>query len=135
MSKDLPLWYALAFFGPMLAAAFATPVAVRFAHRFDILDHPSGVRFHTTATPYLGGVALAIGLIAGAAVVSHSSIQLTVILVAYVGILDFGPRVSAPGGLVTQVVAQKIVALSAALIIVYQSYEADRALAAAPRTM
>ena len=57
------------------------------------------------------------------------------ILVAYVGILDFGPRVSAPGGLVTQVVAQKIVALSAALIIVYQSYEADRALAAAPRTM
>ena len=60
---------------------------------------------------------------------------LTVILVAYVGILDFGPRVSAPGGLVTQVVAQKIVALSAALIIVYQSYEADRALAAAPRTM
>lgn len=56
---------------------------------------------------------------------------LTVILAAYVGILDWGPRVSAPGGLVTQVVAQKIVALSAALFIVYQSYEADRALAAA----
>ena len=59
---------------------------------------------------------------------------LTVILVAYVGILDFGPRVSAPGGLVTQVVAQKIVTLSAVLIIVYQSYEADRALDAAPRS-
>ncbi|HSQ32019.1 MAG TPA: hypothetical protein VLN49_19315 [Gemmatimonadaceae bacterium] len=60
---------------------------------------------------------------------------LTVILAAYVGILDWGPRVSAPGGLVTQVVAQKIVALSAALIIVYQCLEADRALAiAGPRT-
>lgn len=56
---------------------------------------------------------------------------LTVILAAYVGILDWGPRVSAPGGLVTQVVAQKIVSLSAALIIVYQSLEADRAVAAA----
>lgn len=55
---------------------------------------------------------------------------LTVILAAYVGILDWGPRVSAPGGLVTQVIAQKIVALSAALILVYQSLEADRALAA-----
>ncbi len=59
---------------------------------------------------------------------------LTVILAAYVGILDWGPRVSAPGGLVTQVVAQKIVSLSAALIVVYQSYQADRALGAAGRT-
>lgn len=60
---------------------------------------------------------------------------LTVILVAYVGILDWGPRVSASGGLVTQVVAQKIVAVSAVLFIVYQTYEADRARAAASRTL
>ncbi len=58
----------------------------------------------------------------------------TVALVAYVGVLDFGPRVSAPGGLVTQVVAQKLVVVIAVLTIVYQSYQADasRAPAAMP---
>ena len=58
----------------------------------------------------------------------------TIALAAYVGVLDFGPRVSAPGGLVTQVVAQKLVAIVAVLTIVYQSYQADasRAPAAMP---
>jgi hypothetical membrane protein len=58
----------------------------------------------------------------------------TVALAAYVGVLDFGPRVSAPGGLVTQVVAQKLVTIVAVLTIVYQSYQADasRAPAAMP---
>ena len=51
---------------------------------------------------------------------------LTVILAAYVVILDWGPSTLTPTGLVVQVVAQKVVAVSAVLLIVFQTYVADR---------
>ena len=55
---------------------------------------------------------------------------LTVMLAGYVWVLDFGPRVSAPGGLVTQVTAQKIIAISAILSFVYLSVVAERRMVA-----
>jgi hypothetical membrane protein len=55
-------------------------------------------------------------------------IGLTAILAAYVWILDWGPSTRTPTGLVVQVVAQKVVAISAVLLIVFQTYEADREL-------
>ena len=60
---------------------------------------------------------------------------LTVMLAAYVGVLDvFGPRVSEPGGLVTQVTAQKIIAITAILTFVYLSVVAERRMVAAVST-
>lgn len=59
---------------------------------------------------------------------------LTVMLAGYVWVLDFGPRVSAPGGLVTQVAAQKIIAITAILTFVYLSFAAERRLVAAVGT-
>ena len=56
---------------------------------------------------------------------------LTVMLAGYVWVLDFGPRVSAPGGLVTQVTAQKIIAITAILSFVYLSIVAERRMVAA----
>ncbi len=56
---------------------------------------------------------------------------LTVMLAGYVWVLDFGPRVSAPGGLVTQVTAQKIIAITVVATFVYLSLEAERRLVAA----
>jgi len=56
---------------------------------------------------------------------------LTVMLGGYVWVLDFGPRVSAPGGLVTQVTAQKIIAITATLTFVYLSAVAERRMVAA----
>jgi len=55
---------------------------------------------------------------------------LTVMLAGYVWVMDFGPRVSAPGGLVTQVTAQKIIAITATLTFVYLSVIAERRLVA-----
>ena len=55
---------------------------------------------------------------------------LTVMLAGYVWVLDFGPRVSAPGGLVTQVTAQKIIAITAILSFVYLSIAAERRVVA-----
>jgi hypothetical membrane protein len=53
-------------------------------------------------------------------------VALTIVLAAYVVMLDFGPSTRTPSGLVAQVVAQKIVTVAAVLGIVFQSYEADR---------
>jgi hypothetical protein len=53
---------------------------------------------------------------------------LTVILAAYVVILDWGPSTRTPSGLVVQVVAQKVVTVAAVLLIVFQTYVADRGL-------
>lgn len=55
---------------------------------------------------------------------------LTLALAVYVYILDFGPRVSAPGGLVTQVSAQKAVTITIIVVFVYLSVQAERALRA-----
>jgi hypothetical protein len=59
---------------------------------------------------------------------------LTVMLAGYVWVLDFGPRVSAPGGLVTQVAAQKIISITAVLAFVYLSVLAERRIVAAVGT-
>lgn len=60
MSK-LPLW---AYGGVMLASLFLslalTPLALRLALRFDILDHPGPAKFHREAVPYLGGAAIVV---------------------------------------------------------------------------
>lgn len=58
--------------------------------------------------------------------VTFAWVTMLVLLVAYVLVLDFGPRASTPNGLVVQVTAQKIVAVGAVLLLVYQSYQAER---------
>lgn len=56
-----------------LVAFLATPMTGRLALRFGILDHPSqdpgGHKRHSAPTPYLGGIALFLGLIAGSLLV------------------------------------------------------------------
>ena len=59
---------------------------------------------------------------------------LTVMLAGYVWVLDFGPRVSAPGGLVTQVTAQKIISITVVATFVYLSLAAERRAVAVVRT-
>jgi hypothetical protein len=55
---------------------------------------------------------------------------LTMMLIAYVAVLSWGPALSTPGGLRFQVAAQKIVSIGAVGIFVYLSIEADRFMAA-----
>ncbi len=74
------LRYALAFFVPLVVALLLTPVAGRLAHRLGILDHPSEHKFHRDPTPYLGGVALAAGLVAIGFLTPGASAQIFVIL-------------------------------------------------------
>ncbi len=63
------------------------------AHRLGVLDQPAGNKFHQQATPYLGGLAVAIGLVlVGGVAAGASGELLTVVLgglaISIVGLLD-----------------------------------------------
>jgi UDP-GlcNAc:undecaprenyl-phosphate GlcNAc-1-phosphate transferase len=70
-----PVRYALAFLIPLVVTVTLTPVAGRIARRAGILDHPTGQKFHREATPYLGGLALAVGLVVVGAATAGASAQ------------------------------------------------------------
>lgn len=56
-----------AFLGASLTTGACTPAVARLARRLGVVDHPGGRRAHARPTPRLGGVALALGLLVGAA--------------------------------------------------------------------
>src|SRR5438034_2618476 len=102
--------YLLAFGVPLLGAVLLTPLVGRIARRTGMLDPPHAGRFHSTATPYLGGLAIAGGLLLVSVLVSNAREQLVAILlcalvVTVLGLIDdlrsVGPvvKVSVEAGL------------------------------------
>lgn len=55
-----------AFVGAAVVTGAATPLVARLATRLGVVDQPGGRRVHDRATPRLGGVAVALGLLVGA---------------------------------------------------------------------
>ena len=54
------VWFALAFSTALGLSLFITPLTIRVASKFGIVDKPDGrLKKHETATPYLGGLAVA----------------------------------------------------------------------------
>ena len=87
------LRYSLAFLVPLVGTLLLTPLAGKLAHRWDVLDHPGGHKTHPSATPYLGGMAVAGGLIVIGLITAGTNGQLLVVLagalvLAIVGLLD-----------------------------------------------
>lgn len=72
--------YLLAFAVPLVVVLVVTPVAGRLARRLGILDHPSEQKFHHDPTPYLGGAAVAAGLVAIGFLTTGTSAQVFVLL-------------------------------------------------------
>jgi UDP-GlcNAc:undecaprenyl-phosphate GlcNAc-1-phosphate transferase len=62
-----------AMFVPWLLAVGITPLVIRFAHATGILDRPRGRKQHPEPVPLLGGVALALAMVIGLAVVAPLS--------------------------------------------------------------
>ncbi len=50
------------------------------------------------------------------------------VLLGYLCLIGWGPPIETPTGLVVQVIAQKVVAVTAVAIVVYQGYQAERLL-------
>ena len=90
---DPAIRYGAAFLVPLVAALVLTPLAGKLARRLGVMDDPGGHKTHGESTPYLGGVAVAIGMLAVAAVAGGASGQLLTILIAatvlgFLGLID-----------------------------------------------
>ena len=79
MSVAAPGLYLGALVGSFLLALLLTPVAAWLAIRFEIVDRPADNKFHSEATPYLGGIALAGGLIVASLATGGLSGQVLII--------------------------------------------------------
>jgi UDP-GlcNAc:undecaprenyl-phosphate GlcNAc-1-phosphate transferase len=110
--ETVPAWlrYLIAFLIPLVATLILTPMAGRLAGRFDIMDRPGAHKTHLGATPYLGGVAVAGGLLLVGWLSAGASGQLFVavggaLVLGFVGLLDDVQPVSPWIRLAYQVVA------------------------------
>jgi UDP-GlcNAc:undecaprenyl-phosphate GlcNAc-1-phosphate transferase len=85
------LRYGLAFILPLVGTVLLVPLAGKLARRFNVMDRPGGHKTHGEATPYLGGVALALGLVAIAAVTGGADGKLLTVVScgAVLGVVGF----------------------------------------------
>ena len=77
--SNAPL-YVVAFMLPLIATWVVVPSVVRLAIRVGMVDHPKKDRFHTDPTPYLGGLAVAVGLALIGAVAASAQRELLIIV-------------------------------------------------------
>jgi UDP-GlcNAc:undecaprenyl-phosphate/decaprenyl-phosphate GlcNAc-1-phosphate transferase len=83
---SLPLAFVMA----LGASAIATPGAIAIARRTAFYDHPTGYKRHVAPTPYLGGMAVIVGLLGGSWAVGTELGDLWVILAAALVLLVVG---------------------------------------------
>lgn len=58
--------YVWIFLAAVMISVLLTPMARRLALRYDVLDRPTGSKQHTSAMPYLGGLALVLAVLGAA---------------------------------------------------------------------
>jgi UDP-GlcNAc:undecaprenyl-phosphate/decaprenyl-phosphate GlcNAc-1-phosphate transferase len=81
---------AAAFAIAAIATYVVTPVAIAVALRTRFFDHPAGYKGHKRPTPYLGGTAIIIGILAAVLLVRGSGSTHLVIIVGAVAIWAMG---------------------------------------------
>lgn len=84
------LRYALAFGVTLVATLVLTPLAAGLANRVGIVDRPRFDRLHRTATPYLGGVAIAAALAIAAVTAATTSAASWQVVAILAGALALG---------------------------------------------
>jgi UDP-GlcNAc:undecaprenyl-phosphate GlcNAc-1-phosphate transferase len=88
MSPELKA--AAAFAIAALVTYLATPLCIRVAMRTGFLDMPKGYKGHRRATPYLGGTAIVLGILAAVMALDGGAQAHPVIIVCAVGIWVMG---------------------------------------------
>ena len=82
--------YGAAFLVPLASVLLLTPLAARLATRLGVIDLPGGHKTHLEATPYLGGAAVAVGLIVVGFVVGSTTRQIVIIAGCGLGVFGLG---------------------------------------------
>ncbi len=78
-------------FGVALALALiATPAAIRIARRIDFLDRPRGYKQHLADTPYLGGAAVMLAVLAALVPFARELDGLAALIACALGLLALG---------------------------------------------
>ncbi len=80
--------YGAAFLLPLAATLVLTPAAAGLARRLGVMDRPGPHKRHVEPTPYLGGAALALGLVVAGLVLGSTARQAT--WIAACGLVVFG---------------------------------------------
>jgi UDP-GlcNAc:undecaprenyl-phosphate GlcNAc-1-phosphate transferase len=88
--------------GALFAALVATPLAMDLARRTGIVDHPGPLKVHTAAVPYLGGLAVLVGLSVVVAGV-HPMLLVPLVLATALGALDDARNVPAVARLIGEI--------------------------------
>lgn len=88
MSLELKALVAVAVAG--VVVALVTPAMARLAPRIGLLDRPGGYKQHERPTPYLGGIAILLGVAAAALVVEGVVTPLPVVLLAAAALCAVG---------------------------------------------
>ncbi len=132
-STVLALLYGAAFCVPFVATLGFTPIAGRVARRLGILDVPQQNKFHRQATPYLGGVAVAVGVVLVGAVAGSARGQLLTVLlcglaVAVVGLVDDWRTVRPEMKLVVEIAAGLALWFVGIRASIFGVYELDLAM-------
>ena len=82
--------YGAAFLLPLAGTLLFTPVAAVLARRMGVLDRPNERKAHVEATPYLGGVAVVVGLVVAGIVIGSTARQAAVIAACAMAIFLLG---------------------------------------------
>jgi UDP-GlcNAc:undecaprenyl-phosphate GlcNAc-1-phosphate transferase len=90
---DHVVLYGAAFLVPLAVTLVLTPLAAAIARRLGVLDRPGERKVHVEATPYLGGLAVALGLVVAGVLIGSTARQAAVIagcmvVVFLVGLVD-----------------------------------------------
>lgn len=102
---------AIAFFTSLTL----TPPAMHMARRWNVMDRPGPLKVHSKPVPYLGGVAVFLG-IAGVVVSEHAALVLPLALAFALGLAD--DVVSLPAGL--RLFLEGIIGAVAAAVLPYR---------------
>ncbi len=87
---DALVVYGFAFLLPLAATLLFTPVAAGVARRLGLIDRPNAQKVPIEVTPYLGGVAVAVGLVVAGLVIGSTVRQAAVVAACALVILLLG---------------------------------------------
>lgn len=109
--------FIIAFLLSSAVTVIATPLVIKLAYKFDILDQPSGRKVHQEYMPRIGGLAIVFGVIAGFLYLTPDSpymsrIVIGALIIIALGIFDDKFTLSAKTKFAGQVIAALIVVSS-----------------------